>query len=258
MELLSWNVNGLRACMNKGFIDWVKYRQPDVLCLQETKAQPTQVSLAFELPNYQAYWNSARKRGYSGVLTLVKNPEKPLSVKNTVGKGKSRRDEEGRVLQLEFDKFYLLNFYFPNSQRELKRLDFKLAFNDAVLVYCERLRKKKHIILCGDFNVAHKEIDLKNPKTNKKNAGFSPPERDWFTKLLDHGYLDTFREFNQSADQYSWWSYRSNARPRNIGWRIDYFVINKEMRPLLQDAFIFKEVMGSDHAPVGITIDVTR
>ncbi|MFW9779967.1 MAG: exodeoxyribonuclease III [Candidatus Heimdallarchaeota archaeon] len=253
MELLTWNVNGLRACINKGFIEWVKAHQPDVLCVQETKAQPDQVSLSFELPEYRGFWNSAKKKGYSGVLTLVRTPYKPSSIKKKMGKRKL--DEEGRFLQLEFDQFYLLNFYFPNAQRELKRLDFKLEFNDAVLAYCEALRKKKHLILCGDFNVAHKEIDLKNPKTNHKNAGFSPPERDWFSSLLEHGYMDTFREFDQSPDQYTWWSYRSNARPRNIGWRIDYFVINQEFRPFLQSAFILQDVMGSDHAPAGIKIN---
>ncbi|MFW9854705.1 MAG: exodeoxyribonuclease III [Candidatus Thorarchaeota archaeon] len=253
MELLSWNVNGLRACMTKGFIEWVKAHQPDILCVQETKARPDQVSLSFELPNYRVFWNSAKKKGYSGVLTLVKTPYKPSSVKKTMVDGKW--DKEGRFLQLEFDQFYLLNFYFPNAQRELKRLDFKLEFNDAVLAYCETLRKKKHLILCGDFNVAHKEIDLKNPKTNQKNAGFSPPEREWFSSLLAHGYMDTFREFNQSSDQYTWWSYRANARPRNIGWRIDYFVINQEFRSFLLSAFILQDIMGSDHAPVGIKIN---
>jgi exodeoxyribonuclease-3 len=225
--------------MNKGFIEWVKTRQPDILCIQETKAQPDQVSLAFELPNYQTYWNSAKKKGYSGVLTLVKKPIKPLSFKKTLTKGKW--EEEGRFVQLEFDQFYLLNFYFPNAQRELKRLEFKLAFNNAVLDYCEKIRKKKHLVLCGDFNVAHKEIDLKNPKTNQKNAGFSPEEREFFSTLLEHGYLDTFRVFN--------------ARPRNIGWRIDYFVINQELQPSLQSAFILQDVMGSDHAPVGIFLN---
>lgn len=251
MELISWNVNGLRASINKGFIDWVKQRNPEVLCLQETKLQPDQLSLSFDLPEYTIFWKSALKKGYSGVATLSKR--KPVSVKTELGK--SIFDKEGRFLQLEFESFYLINLYFPNAQRELKRIDFKIEFNDALLVYIQQLRKKgKGIVLCGDFNVAHKEIDLKNPKTNQNNAGFSPREREWFSKLLNHGYIDTFREFNNESDQYTWWTYRYNARVKNIGWRIDYFVINQEYRPHLESAFILNDVMGSDHAPVGIAL----
>ncbi|MHA1968802.1 MAG: exodeoxyribonuclease III [Candidatus Hodarchaeales archaeon] len=251
MELISWNVNGIRACINKGMLDWIVKRKPDILCIQETKAQPEQVLM--NLPSYNFYWSSAEKKGYSGVLTLSK--EKSLSVKK--GFGIKKFDEEGRFLQLEYDEFYLINLYFPNAQRELKRLDFKLEFNEELLKYVEILRKKstnKGIILCGDFNVAHKEIDLKNPKTNMKNAGFSPEERESFTKFLERGYLDTFREFDQSPGKYTWWTYRSNARARNIGWRIDYFVINQNFQKNLKSAFILQDVMGSDHCPVGISI----
>lgn len=252
MELISWNVNGIRACINKGMLDWIVKRDPDIFCVQETKAQPEQVLM--NLPSYNFHWSSAEKKGYSGVLTLSK--EKPLSVSSEFGIKKF--DDEGRFLQLEYDGFYLINLYFPNAQRELKRLDFKLEFNEELLKYVENLRKKnteKGIILCGDFNVAHKEIDLKNPKTNMKNAGFSPEERASFTKFLESGYLDTFREFDQSPDKYTWWTYRSNARARNIGWRIDYFVINQDFRKNLNSAFILQDVMGSDHCPVGITIE---
>ncbi|MFX1285885.1 MAG: exodeoxyribonuclease III [Promethearchaeota archaeon] len=251
MELLSWNVNGIRACINKGFIEWIKQRNPDILCIQETKAQPNQISFSFDIPEYNIYWSSAKKKGYSGVATFSK--QKPLSISKELGNKKF--DDEGRFLQLEYERFYLINMYFPNAQRELKRIDFKLRFNQAVLKYLENLRKKKALIVCGDFNVAHKEIDLTNPKENQNNAGFSPQERAFFTELLEHGYIDTFREFNQSPEQYTWWTYRYNARSRNIGWRIDYFIINKEFRELLKSAFILKDVMGSDHAPIGIIID---
>ncbi|MFX1508325.1 MAG: exodeoxyribonuclease III [Promethearchaeota archaeon] len=255
MELLSWNVNGIRACINKGFIEWVKQRNPEILCLQETKAQPNQISFSFDLPNYHIYWSSALKKGYSGVATF--SNIKPISVSQKLGK--KELDEEGRFLQLEFNDFYLINLYFPNAQRELKRLDYKLRFNQALLSYLNELKKKgKGIILCGDFNVAHKEIDLKNPKENQNNAGFSPKERIFFSELLEHGFIDTFREFNQSPDQYTWWTYRYNARSRNIGWRIDYFVINQEFRDRLKSAFILKEVMGSDHVPVGIILEEDR
>jgi exodeoxyribonuclease-3 len=251
VELLSWNVNGIRACIKKGFLNWVEKRDPDILCIQETKAHPNQVLM--NTPSYHRYWSSAEKKGYSGVLTLSK--EEPISVSENLGDAKF--DSEGRFLQLEFPTFYLLNIYFPNAQRELKRLDFKLEFNETFLNYVENLRKKapkKGIVICGDFNVAHKEIDLKNPKTNMKNAGFSPTERAFFTKFLDQGYIDTFREFDQSPEKYTWWTYRSNAREKNIGWRIDYFVINKEFKPNLQSAFILQNVMGSDHCPIGIKI----
>ncbi|MFX0124561.1 MAG: exodeoxyribonuclease III [Candidatus Hodarchaeota archaeon] len=252
MELLSWNVNGIRACINKGFIEWVKQRDPEIICLQETKAQANQISFSFDLPDYHIYWSSAKKKGYSGVATFTKI--EPISILQ--GLGVKEFDNEGRFLQLEFKDFYLINLYFPNAQRELKRLDYKLRFNQTVLDCINKLKeKKKGLILCGDFNVAHKEIDLKNPKENQNNAGFSPQERAFFTELLEHGYIDTFREFDQSPEQYTWWTYRYNARARNIGWRIDYFVINQEFRRQLKSAFILKEVMGSDHVPVGIVLN---
>ncbi len=251
LELLSWNVNGIRACISKGvFINWVAQRKPDILCVQETKAQPDQLSLSFDLPNYQLFWNSAEKKGYSGVLTLTKH--KPLSTLTKTGH--SILDLEGRFLQLEFKNFFLINLYFPNAQRELKRLEYKQQFNQTLLTYMEKLKTKKPIVLCGDFNVAHKEIDLKNPKTNQKNAGFSPTERAYFTELLDHGYIDTLRMFTQDPDHYSWWTYRSNARVRNIGWRIDYFVVTEDLKTNVKDAFILPEILGSDHAPVGLKL----
>jgi exodeoxyribonuclease-3 len=251
LELISWNVNGIRACINKGFIEWVKQRDPEILCLQETKAQANQISFSFDLPNYHIYWSSAKKKGYSGVATFTKI--KPITISR--GLGKKEFDEEGRFLQLEFNDFFLINLYFPNAQRELKRLDYKLRFNETLLTYLTELKaKKKGIILCGDFNVAHKEIDLKNPKINLNNAGFSPKERAFFSELLEHGYIDTFREFDQSPDQYTWWTYRYNARMKNIGWRIDYFVVDKAFSKRVTSAFILSDIMGSDHAPVGITL----
>ena len=251
LELLSWNVNGIRACVSKGaFLPWIKQRNPDILCIQETKAQPEQLSLSLDLPDYKLFWHSAEKKGYSGVLTLTKH--KPLST--LIKTGQKILDTEGRFLQSEFENFYLINLYFPNAQRQLKRIDYKQEFNQALLKYTEKLKKKKPVILCGDFNVAHKEIDLKNPKTNMKNAGFSPTERAYFTELLDHGYIDTFRLINQDPDHYSWWTYRSNARERNIGWRIDYFVVTEDLKSNIKDAFILPEVHGSDHAPVGLKL----
>ncbi len=251
MELISWNVNGIRACINKGFIEWVKQRDPEILCIQETKAQPNQISFSFDIPDYNIYWSSAKKKGYSGVATFSK--QKPISISKELGI--KEFDGEGRFLQLEYERFFLINTYFPNAQRELKRLEFKLQFNQAMLKYLESLRKKKDLVICGDFNVAHKEIDLKNPKINQNNAGFSPKERAFFTELLEYGYIDTFREFDQSSEQYTWWTYRYNARSKNIGWRIDYFIINKEFREELKSAFILQNVMGSDHAPIGIILN---
>lgn len=251
LELLSWNVNGIRACIAKGeFFKWIRQRNPDFLCIQETKAQPDQLSLAIDLPEYNAFWNSAEKKGYSGVLTLTRH--KPLSVVSK--SNQSILDTEGRFLQLELEKFFLINLYFPNAQRGLKRISYKEEFNQTLLKYTEKLKQKKPVILCGDFNVAHKEIDLKNPKSNQKNAGFSPTERAFFTEFLDHGYLDTFRMFNQDPEHYSWWTYRSNARERNIGWRIDYFIITEDLISNVKDAFILPEVYGSDHCPVGLKL----
>jgi exodeoxyribonuclease-3 len=250
-SIISWNVNGIRALINKGILfTWIKKSQPDILCIQETKAQPDQLSLAFDLPDYNTYWHSAEKKGHSGVLTLTKNT--PLGVRKTFGD--SEIDKEGRFLQLENDNFYLINLYFPNAQRGLQRIDYKIHFNQSLLKYIEKLRKKKPIILCGDFNVAHKEIDLKNPKANENNAGFSIKEREFFTELLQHGYIDTFREFNKEPEQYSWWTYRYNARQNNVGWRIDYFVVTENLRDNLTEAYILQEVPGSDHAPIGLKL----
>ncbi len=248
IELLSFNVNGIRACIKKGLLEWIKDRKPDILCIQETKAQPDQISLALDLPDYHTYWKSAEKKGYSGVLTLTKI--KPIDVVTKTGV--EILDTEGRFLQLEFESYYLINLYFPNAQRELKRLAYKQEFNQELLKYTEKLKQKKPVILCGDFNVAHKEIDLTNPNTNMKNAGFSPEERAFFTEFLEHGYLDTFRMFNLEPGYYSWWTYRNNARERNIGWRIDYFVVSQNLKEKIKNAFILTDVMGSDHAPIGI------
>lgn len=246
---LSWNVNGLRAVLNKGFSEWLESQSPDVLCLQETKAHPDQVDFAF--PAYHAYWNPAGKRGYSGTLTLSKT--KPLSV--TYGVGITEHDGEGRIITTEFRSYYLVNVYTPNSQRELTRLDYRTQTWDRLfLEYLKELEKSKPVITCGDFNVAHKEIDLKNPKTNKRNAGFTIEERTAFDNYIQAGFIDTFREFNQEPDQYTWWSYRMAARERNVGWRIDYFLVSQNLRFRLKDAFILQEIMGSDHCPVGITI----
>ncbi|MHA2294741.1 MAG: exodeoxyribonuclease III [Candidatus Hodarchaeales archaeon] len=252
MEILSWNVNGLRAAIKKGFIDWLEQRSPDIICLQETRVLPEQVK---NIPSdYHQYWNPAEKKGYSGVATLTK--KEPLSISKDLGI--EEFDTEGRFLQTEFQDFYLINLYFPNAQRGLIRIDYKLEFNSKLLEHVEKLRSKttKLIVICGDLNAAHKEIDLKNPKQNVNNAGFSPKERAFITEMIDHGYIDTFREFNKSPGNYTWWTYRYNARVKNIGWRIDYFIINIECRDRLKSAFILKNVMGSDHAPVGVEIEV--
>ena len=248
MKLLSWNVNGLRAAMDKGFLDFVRQEKPDVLCLQEVKAQPEQVEL--DLPGYEAHWNPAEKKGYSGTLTLTKKA--PVSVSR--GLGKPELDNEGRLLTLEYEDFYLINVYTPNAQRELARLDYRMEWDKEFLKLLKRLNKTRPVIFCGDTNVAHEEIDLKNPKQNRRNAGFTDEEREGFTKILKAGFLDSFREFNQEGGNYSWWSYRSGARAKNIGWRLDYFVISEALRPRLKDAFILKDVMGSDHCPVGIQL----
>ena len=236
--------------MKKGFFKWLSGRSPDILCIQEVKANPDQVSL--NPFGYFTYWHPAKKKGYSGVVTFTKN--KPLRVEKELGIEVA--DNEGRFLLTEFEKFYLINLYFPNAQRGLARLDFRLEFNQALLEYIEKLRKEssKGIILCGDFNAAHAEIDLKNPKQNQNNAGFSPKERAYITELIDNGYLDTFREFDKSPGNYTWWTYRYNARTKNIGWRIDYFFVNQEFRNKLKSAFILKDVQGSDHCPIGITL----
>ena len=251
MKLISWNVNGLRAAVTKGFMESFNELDADIFCLQETKLQPDQISL--ELPGYEQYWNSAVKKGYSG--TAVFTRIKPLSVTN--GIGIEEHDQEGRVITAEYDNFYLVCCYTPNSQRELARLDYRMTWEDAFRNYLLELDKKKPVILCGDLNVAHQEIDLKNPKTNRKNAGFSDEERAKMTELLGAGFADTFRHLYPDAiEQYSWWSYMGKARERNTGWRIDYFITSKRLDDKIQEAKIHQQIFGSDHCPVELVIDL--
>lgn len=246
---LSWNVNGLRAVLKKGFADWFVETDPDVLCLQEIKAENYQVD--YEFSGYNQYWHSAQQKGYSGTLILSK--VKPMSVQ--YGFGIEEHDQEGRVITVEYTSHFLVNVYTPNSKNELRRLDYRTQVWDRLfLEHLKNLENHKPVITCGDFNVAHKEIDLKNPKTNTRNAGFTIEERNEFDNYIKAGFIDTFREFNQGPDQYSWWSFRSGARERNVGWRIDYFLISEGFRKHLKNAFILQEVMGSDHCPVGIEI----
>lgn len=251
MKLISWNVNGLRAAVTKGFMESFNELDADIFCLQETKLQPDQISL--ELPGYEQYWNSAVKKGYSG--TAVFTRIKPLSVTN--GIGIEEHDQEGRVITAEYDNFYLVCCYTPNSQRELARLDYRMTWEDAFRNYLLELDKKKPVILCGDLNVAHQEIDLKNPKTNRKNAGFSDEERAKMTELLGAVFTDTFRHLYPDAiEQYSWWSYMGKARERNTGWRIDYFITSKRLDDKIQEAKIHQQIFGSDHCPVELVIDL--
>ena len=251
MKLISWNVNGLRAAVTKGFMESFNELDADIFCLQETKLQPDQISL--ELPGYEQYWNSAVKKGYSG--TAVFTRIKPLSVTN--GIGIEEHDQEGRVITAEYDNFYLVCCYTPNSQRELARLEYRMTWEDAFRNYLLELDKKKPVILCGDLNVAHQEIDLKNPKTNRKNAGFSDEERAKMTVLFGAGFTDTFRHLYPDAiEEYSWWSYMGKARERNTGWRIDYFITSKRLDDKIQEAKIHQQIFGSDHCPVELDIDL--
>ena len=251
MRLISWNVNGVRAATKKGLMEYLDSENPDILCLQETKAEESQ-GRALPFPeDYHQFWNSAKRKGYSGVAVLTK--EEPEEV--TFGLGQEELDNEGRVIILRFPDFYLVNVYTPNAQAELKRLDYRV--NQWDVAFRERLaelQQDRPVIFCGDLNVAHKEIDLANPKTNRKNPGFSDEERESFTKLLDVGFVDTFREFEPGPHHYSWWSFRSAARERNIGWRIDYFGASEALKPRLKSAFIRPEVHGSDHCPVGLDL----
>lgn len=250
MKLISWNVNGLRACVGKGFTEFVKEQNPDIMCVQETKLQEGQIEL--ELPGYYQYWNYAEKKGYSGTAMFTKT--EPLQV--SYGIGIEEHDREGRVITAEFAEYYVVTVYTPNSQNELARLSYRMEWEDAFLGYLKKLEESKPVIFCGDLNVAHKEIDLKNPKTNRKNAGFTDEERAKFTELLKNGFLDTFRYFYPDAEGiYSWWSYRFKAREKNAGWRIDYFVVSECLRERLKDAMIYTQVQGSDHCPVGLEID---
>ena len=251
MKLISWNVNGIRACVKKGFIDYFNQMDADIFCLQETKLQEGQIDL--DLAGYEQYWNYAEKKGYSGTAIFTK--QKPLSVH--YGINVHEHDTEGRVITLEFDEFYMVTVYTPNSQRELARLDYRMLWEDAFRNYIKKLDETKPVIICGDMNVAHKEIDLKNPKTNRKNAGFTDQERDKMTQLLNHNFVDTFRYLYPDLENcYSWWSYMRKARERNIGWRIDYFITSERMISLLDDAKIHTDVLGSDHCPIEIDINL--
>lgn len=249
MKLISWNVNGLRACVGKGFLDFFREIDADFFCLQETKMQVGQLDL--ELPGYHQYWNSAEKKGYSG--TAVFSRVEPLQV--TYGLPQDEHNHEGRVITLELEQFYLVTVYTPNSQDELARLDYRMQWEDDFRAYLLELDRKKPVIVCGDLNVAHQEIDLKNPKTNRRNAGFTDEERDKMTTLLQSGFTDSFRFFYPDVTGiYSWWSYRFKAREKNAGWRIDYFLVSDRLQPKLQDAKIHAEVFGSDHCPVELEL----
>lgn len=251
MKLISWNVNGIRACLQKGFMDFFKEIDADIFCLQETKLSEGQLEL--ELPGYYQYWNYAEKKGYSGTAIFTK--KEPVSV--TYGIGVEEHDHEGRVITAEFEDFYLVTVYTPNSQRELTRLSYRMEWEAAFLSYVKGLTEKKGVIFCGDLNVAHKEIDLKNPKTNRKNAGFTDEERACFTTVVESGFIDTFRHFYPDvADAYSWWSYMGGARAKNVGWRIDYFVVSEDLKERLMDAKIHPSIMGSDHCPVELDLTI--
>lgn len=251
MKLISWNVNGLRACCGKGdFEKAFNGLEADFFCLQETKMQEGQLDIAF--PGYQSYWNYAEKKGYSGTAIFTKHT--PLSV--TYGIGVEEHDHEGRVITLEMDRFYLVTCYTPNSQDGLRRLDYRMTWEDDFLTYLKKLEEKKPVVVCGDLNVAHQEIDLKNPKTNRKNAGFTDEEREKMTVLLSNGFIDTFRYFYpEQKDIYSWWSYRFSARAKNAGWRIDYFLTSESLKEYLKDASIHTEIFGSDHCPVELVME---
>jgi exodeoxyribonuclease-3 len=251
MKFISWNVNGLRACMKKGFMDFFTEIDADFFCIQETKMQQSQ--LTFEFPGYTYYFNDAEKKGYSGTAVFAKRP--PLSA--ALGLGIEEHDKEGRVITLEYENFYLVNVYTPNSKNELLRLPYRMTWEDTFLQYLQGLDAKKPIILCGDLNVAHKEIDLKNPKTNRKSAGFTDEERAKFTALLDAGFVDTFRLLYPDLEgAYTWWSMVSRARERNAGWRIDYFVVSVRLTDKITEATIHADIHGSDHCPVGLTIEL--
>ncbi len=249
MKLVSWNVNGLRACVKKGFLDYFKEVDADMFCIQETKLQEGQIEL--DLEGYHQYWNYAVKKGYSGTAIFTKR--EPLSIK--YGIDIEEHDQEGRVITLEFEEFFLVNVYTPNSQRELARLDYRMTWEVAFRNYLKELNSKKPVVLCGDLNVAHKEIDLKNPNSNRKNAGFTDEEREKMTELLEKGFIDTFRYlYPDREDAYSWWSYMGKAREKNVGWRIDYFVVSERLKDRLTDSQIHSSIMGSDHCPVVLEI----
>ena len=250
MKLVSWNVNGIRACVQKGFLDFFKEADADIFCIQESKMQEGQLEL--QLDGYHQYWNYAEKKGYSGTAIFTK--QEPISVQ--YGIGIEEHDKEGRVITLEFEDFYMVTVYTPNSQNELARLPYRMQWEEDFLAYLKKLEETKPVIFCGDLNVAHQEIDLKNPKTNRKNAGFTDEEREKFTEVLNAGFIDTFRYFYPDATgAYSWWSYMFHARENNAGWRIDYFLVSQKLESFMKDAKIHNEIMGSDHCPVELTME---
>ncbi len=254
LELISWNVNGIRAIHRKGFIDWLSENKPDIISIQETKAQIDQLpKKLINIPDYTSYFNSAERKGYSGVATY--SQIKPKNVIN--GMGIDKFDTEGRLLRIDYDEFILLNIYYPNGGSGEERLQYKLDFYDAFLDYANKLRDEgTNLVICGDLNTAHNPIDLARPKANEEVSGFLPIEREWVSKFLSNGYVDTFREFNQEPDQYTWWSYRTKARDRNVGWRLDYFFVNEEFLDKVVDSYILSDVMGSDHCPIGLKLDL--
>ncbi len=251
MKLISWNVNGIRACLNKGFSEFFNNIDADAFCIQETKCQPDQIQLEFD--GYKSYWNSAEKKGYSGTAIFVK--KEPISVR--YGIGQEEHDKEGRVITLEYEKYFLVTIYTPNSKRELERLEYRMEWEDEIRKYLISLDKIKPVIMCGDLNVAHNEIDLKNPKTNRRNAGFTDEERGKMTELLNDGFTDSFRYlYPEKEEMYSWWSYMGHAREKNVGWRIDYFIISKSIEKNIEQASIYSDIYGSDHCPVGLEINL--
>ena len=249
MKLISWNVNGLRACLNKGFMDFFWAEQPDIFCIQETKMQPEQVD--FQLEGYEMYWHSAKKKGYSGTAVFTRITPKSI----TLDLEQPEHGGEGRVMTLEYDDFFLVNVYSPNSQRGLVRLEYRMQWQDDFRDHLMKLDAQKPVIICGDLNVAHKEIDIKNPKSNVNNAGFTPQERQKMTELLEAGFIDTFRYlYPDQTGAYTWWSYMFNARAKNVGWRIDYFLVSERIKDWIKEAIIYSDVMGSDHCPIGLII----
>jgi exodeoxyribonuclease-3 len=252
LRLLCWNVNGIRSVRNKGFLEWLSAESPDILSIQETKAQPDQLDDELKTPaGYYTYWNYPERKGYSGVAIYTK--EMPLNVRYDIGE--TALDLEGRVIAAEYPEFTLFNIYYPNGKKDQERLDYKMAFYDAFLQHANSLKDAgKNLIICGDVNTAHKEIDLARPKENSKVSGFLPIEREWMDKFVEHGFIDTFRHFNNEPDQYTWWDFKSGARARNVGWRIDYFFVTEGLLSSITGAYIMPEVMGSDHCPIGLNI----
>ena len=255
MKSISWNVNGLRAAVNKGFDDFFKKENADIFCIQETKMQEDQLDENIKgiFKEYNSYWNSAEKKGYSGTAIFTK--KKPMNV--TYGIGIEEHDKEGRVITLEFENFFMVNCYTPNAKRELERLDYRMVWEDEFRKYLLKLNESKPVVMCGDLNVAHEEIDLKNPKTNRRNAGFTDEERGKMTELLNAGFTDTFRYlYPDKPDMYTWWSYMFKAREKNAGWRIDYFIVSKSIENKIKESYIYSEIMGSDHCPVGLALEI--